>query len=521
MRIFPLVQRAWRSLPNRRAPAKARDGVAVLRAEALEPRCLLDGNAAVGELVSSGVAWRSALASNTLLEDDFDSENEGSPGPNFDRFLHWNVTRGCVDLIGPGWYEVYPGHGLYVDLDGSCESAGRLESKSLFTLTPGLYELQFDLGNNPDSGDVANTVKVSLGSVYREGFTVTGEQPLTRFRRLITVSEPTTGTLVFDHAGADMQGIILDRVVLSWTPRPSALSGFVYVDANNNSVRDAGEVGLAGVPVTLDGADDLGGAVARTATTAADGSYRFGDLRPGTYTLRAARPEGYLQARNTVGSAGGTPTGTDTLSDINLASGVRTTDYNFGAILPSSVSGVVGTLLLPSSMSRPAGGPHGTAQPASAGGTPRGPDTLPATLPALPVRADVPRFYGGAATLTDNDLPAQAVGVPQAIVSASVAIPQPTNHFSGKLTADIADAGGAVEPFSLAGGGAVEDTFDWRPSQLTTEQLPPSSGGPDSDVRKAYFLTAVWLVTTVAVDTLRNAVGTARDASQTERPYLA
>ncbi len=52
----------------------------------------------------------------------------------------------------------------------------------------------------------------------------------------------------------------------------AALSGAVFVDANDNGVREAGEAGLAGVAINLTGTDDLGAAVSRSATTAADGS---------------------------------------------------------------------------------------------------------------------------------------------------------------------------------------------------------------------------------------------------------
>src|SRR5207248_802279 len=39
---------------------------------------------------------------------------------------------------------------------------------------------------------------------------------------------------------------------------PSSLAGFVYMDANDNGVKDGGEAGIAGVTVTVTGTDDQG-----------------------------------------------------------------------------------------------------------------------------------------------------------------------------------------------------------------------------------------------------------------------
>jgi len=64
-----------------------------------------------------------------------------------------------------------------------------------------------------------------------------------------------------------------------------SLAGFVYVDANNDGIKQPGEMGLVGVTVTLTGTDILGRPVTATTTTFADGSYSFSDLVPGNYTV--------------------------------------------------------------------------------------------------------------------------------------------------------------------------------------------------------------------------------------------
>ena len=123
---------------------------------------------------------------------------------------------------------------------------------------------------------------------------------------------------------------------------PASLSGFVYVDAGNDGVKGAGEAGIGGVNVKLTGTDDLGNAVSQTTTTAADGSYSFATLRPGTYTVMETQPAGYLDGKDTAGSTGGTVTN-DLISTITLGSGVNSVNNNFGELPP-----VVPAVSLPS-----------------------------------------------------------------------------------------------------------------------------------------------------------------------------
>ena len=121
---------------------------------------------------------------------------------------------------------------------------------------------------------------------------------------------------------------------------PASLGGFVYVDANNNGIKEPGEAAIAGVTVSLTGTNDLGNAVSQTQVTAADGSYNFTNLRPGVYTLTETQPANFLDGKNTIGTPGGT-TGQDTFSNITLASGVAGANNNFGEINAASLGGFV------------------------------------------------------------------------------------------------------------------------------------------------------------------------------------
>ncbi|WP_162455601.1 SdrD B-like domain-containing protein [Pseudoxanthomonas kalamensis] len=138
--------------------------------------------------------------------------------------------------------------------------------------------------------------------------------------------------------------------------RAASLSGSVWLDANNNGVRDAGESGIAGVSVSLPAGtvDALGNAVSAVVTDA-NGDYRFDDLLGGTYTVseQAAQPVvGGLTTINGItvaGTVGGSTSGVATPVDavpsavagIVLPAGGASIDNDFGETLGVALSGRV------------------------------------------------------------------------------------------------------------------------------------------------------------------------------------
>ena len=164
-----------------------------------------------------------------LLSDNFNTENGGVGTFNYSTLANFNITRGSIDLIGNGFFDFLPGHGLYLDLDGTTLSAARLESKTSFAFATGdSLSLQFLLAGS-QRGDT-NTVTVSLGTLYSEVFTLPGSAPFSTVTRSIPVPSATTARLVFDHQGGDNVGLLLDDVSLSSgavagspVPEPSTL----------------------------------------------------------------------------------------------------------------------------------------------------------------------------------------------------------------------------------------------------------------------------------------------------------
>jgi Ca2+-binding RTX toxin-like protein len=112
-----------------------------------------------------------------------------------------------------------------------------------------------------------------------------------------------------------------------------SLSGFVYIDANNNGIKDLSEIGIVNVNVTLSGTNNLGQTVNQSIVTLADGSYNFSNLLPGNYTIIETQPAGYADGIDSLGTIAGIPTGNlgnDTVSNITLQSGKNGINYNFG-----------------------------------------------------------------------------------------------------------------------------------------------------------------------------------------------
>jgi len=110
---------------------------------------------------------------------------------------------------------------------------------------------------------------------------------------------------------------------------PATLSGVVFSDFNNDGQVDFGEKGIAGVPITLTGTDDLGHAVSLSQTTDVAGTYVFLNLRPGSYKItETQQPAGYTPGVASVGTSGGTLSGAQ--FTVNLPVGVNAMNYNYG-----------------------------------------------------------------------------------------------------------------------------------------------------------------------------------------------
>ncbi len=156
----------------------------------------------------------------------------------------------------------------------------------------------------------------------------------------------TTGTDTFTYTLDDGSGLTSQATatvnVVDFIP--GSISGFVYIDANNDGVRDAGEEGFEGVAVSLSGTNNFGNPVSLQATTQSDGSYTFTGLAPGNYTITETQPTGERQGvpivdgMDTLGTQGGSIAGNDQFS-ISLTEGTAGGENNFGELLGRTLNG--------------------------------------------------------------------------------------------------------------------------------------------------------------------------------------
>jgi hypothetical protein len=128
---------------------------------------------------------------------------------------------------------------------------------------------------------------------------------------------------------------------------PAYISGFVYVDTNNDGIKQAGEAPIPGVAVTLSGSDSFhlfppgsNPFPPAVAVTDGNGFYQFGPLYPGTFALVETPPVNYLDGKDTIGTQGGN-TSKDMFTNAVLRFGQNGANNNFGHQLGTSITGIV------------------------------------------------------------------------------------------------------------------------------------------------------------------------------------
>jgi hypothetical protein len=150
--------------------------------------------------------------SAVIFSDNFDSYPATTNATNFGG--NWTVTNGSVDVIGNGFFDFYPGNGLYIDLDGSTNDPGDFTSKAL-SVNAGTYTLEFVLSGST-LGE-SNTVDVSFGS-YSESFNLASNYPVTTFTRTVNFASNSLASVVFKNGGSDNMGALLFNVTVASVP---------------------------------------------------------------------------------------------------------------------------------------------------------------------------------------------------------------------------------------------------------------------------------------------------------------
>ena len=159
----------------------------------------------------------------------FDNFDSYTPGLSWPGEGNWTVTEQSVDLIGVGTaWDLLPGNGLYLDMDGSTGNAGTIESISI-PLAPGDYIFSYDIaGNQRGGGDDSVNILIGGGSLLNVT-SIAGENvPFTTISLPFTVAVATSATISIDGVGGDNIGVLLDNVgidsvdVVNVIPAPGA-----------------------------------------------------------------------------------------------------------------------------------------------------------------------------------------------------------------------------------------------------------------------------------------------------------
>ncbi len=115
---------------------------------------------------------------------------------------------------------------------------------------------------------------------------------------------------------------------------PATISGFVFVDSNNDGVFDSSEQPISGVVVTLTGTDINANPVNQVTVTNSLGFYSFDNLMPGTYQVAETQPTFFPDGQDSATFPGAT-VGSDLISTIVLAAGDDAEANNFGELPPT------------------------------------------------------------------------------------------------------------------------------------------------------------------------------------------
>jgi hypothetical protein len=151
----------------------------------------------------------------------FDAFEDDPLLQNAQSLVNWTVSNGRVDVVGYSSTDIaplfdhYPGNGHYLDLDGSSANAGKITTRTVFTLIPGAtYTLTFDYAKSRFSpstermsfglGDWSADIRIPAPAI----------PDLIPARYDFTVGV-TSGQLFFNGFGGDDYGPILDNVNLA------------------------------------------------------------------------------------------------------------------------------------------------------------------------------------------------------------------------------------------------------------------------------------------------------------------
>ena len=168
--------------------------------------------------IVAAMAISAGAQAATLFSDDFDANTQGLDKTP----TGWSLSGpGDVDIIGTGFFDLIPGNGNYIDLDGSDGLAGTLLTPSTGTVS-GTFTATFDLGGN-HRDETVDLVTVKFGNATQT-FMVAPNDSFTTYT--MTTTANLDQLQISFHDGRDGNvGALLDNVsISSAVPEPGSLS---------------------------------------------------------------------------------------------------------------------------------------------------------------------------------------------------------------------------------------------------------------------------------------------------------
>ena len=210
-------------------------------------------------------------------------------------------------------------------------------------LTPGTWTHFADLYTPTASGPMTLTFTYSSGLV---GSTLTSKDVLVDDVYVVPgqVTADLTTTSEVDSAGRTApvtltSGQTVGNESAGIYDPPATIQGVLFIDANADGSREAGDVGIAGKTVNLSN----NGTIIGTAVTDANGAYRFTNQPAGTYTVTIAIPSGEkVSASGSSGTLLNSTVSVNGTQTVSVISGSAAT-VNAGVYAPGAISGTVFT----------------------------------------------------------------------------------------------------------------------------------------------------------------------------------
>jgi uncharacterized repeat protein (TIGR01451 family) len=251
------------------------------------------GTYKVREVVQNGWMQTSSNLVDIVAGSGDNADGASFPGLNFANFQKISVSGQVFnDAIGNGTKDPgdsgLPGLTVFLDTNGN----GSLDNGEPFTVT------------DPQG----SYILTNIGP-----FPIVREIPLGGWQQ--TTPLPT----IVASSGTNQTGIDFGNFA------PFAISGTVYIDQNGNGVRDAGEPGQGGWMVVRMNTSNV---IIASRITAADGSYSFKGLSPGTSRIREVVQASFAQT-------------TTNPADIVATSGSIQSGVDFGTFKQVNITGQV------------------------------------------------------------------------------------------------------------------------------------------------------------------------------------